>query len=267
MAECWEGNEECAIAGVRNGNTFTILSRVSCDAHELLRTHFNDSFGLHKGFTRNLVGYDALLHLLKSPSMLTWLQEWSLIFQIIDVVLNPIYGLLDSVRVQGKFCEAISLLRDAIKEEGVLDTNKTIHPLLMAIRRHSLSLDVQRAGAEALWRVLAQDVLEGATSRFLVSAMGGLGLISSAMEKYDVAGQEASTAEIKEEEEVKHMDDAEVAAQCEKLQAAGVSIMCIFSDTSSFHDSLMSCSVVARVRFLKHALVSPALLQLIGSLY
>lgn len=200
-----------------------------------------------------VAGYDELLRLGKCQQLIDWMAEWGIVLGLIDFVINPVFGHLKSTAVQEKFCAVLALYCEKLGDEGVLQLNKSVHALMMALRYHPHELGVQKFGITALASVVRGDSnAESQTNQFLVVAMGGVDLVCAALSYFTPEGRatwNASHAKQGGGEEEISATDAPLPcpADCRSLQTAGVAALCVFSNNPSFHAQLLEAHAVSAV--------------------
>jgi len=151
---------------------------------------------------------------------------------------------LKSPIVQEKFCAVLALLCDRLGDEGVLQLNKSVHALIMALRYHPRSLGVQTSGISALASVVRGDSnAESQTNQFLVVAMGGIELVCGALCYFTVDGPKFYEHSEPEVASVQPPSRDE----CRSLQTAGAAALCVFSNNSSFHKQMIEAHAVEAV--------------------
>lgn len=237
---------EQRVAGIEDeGQCLELLSSNKTDSSQLLLVR---GILLSPKWENNeavmLAGYDEFLRLSADPGLIDWMAEWGLVLELIDVIINPVFGHLKSALVQEKFCAVLAMLCERLGDEGVLQLNKSIHSLIMALRYHQRSFGVQHYGLVALASVVKGDSnAESQTNQFLVAAKGGIELVCDAMCYYCVGGPRSYKVPTEET-----MTDAPSPAPSREdiqgLQTAGVAALCVFSNNISFHQQLIDAHAV-----------------------
>jgi len=173
-----------------------------------------------------------------------WMAEWGLVLGLIDFAINPVFSHLKSAPVQEKFCAVLAMLCERLGDEGVLQLNKSVHALMMALRYHPRELGVQKFGITALASVVRGDSnAESQTNQFLVVAMGGIELVCAALSYFTIEGPKSY--EHCEQEVVS--SSRPTREECRALQTAGVAALCVFSNNSSFHQQMIETHAVEAV--------------------
>lgn len=192
-----------------------------------------------------VAGYNELLRLSVYQELIDWMAEWGLVLGLIEFVINPVFSHLKSSIVQAKFCAVLAMLCEKLGDEGVLQLNKSVHALIMALRYHPQDLGVQKFGISALANVVRGDSnAESQTNQFLVVAMGGIELVCAALAFFTTEGPKNY---IQPDQEVPPNVPVPALKESKALQTAGVGALCVFSNNPSFHKQIIEAQGVRAV--------------------